>query len=82
MPDGGFYAWIDMAATGWGSEALAEHRLREHHVALVPGVAFGPHGESYLRMTCVKSWHDVRRGLVRLKEGLSALALTHLHTAT
>ena len=74
MPEGGFYAWIDAAATGWGSEQLAEHLLREHHIALVPGAAFGPHGEGYLRMTGVKSWDDLHRGLVRLKESLSTLA--------
>ena len=71
MPEGGFYAWIDITATGWGSEALAEHLLQNHHVALVPGAAFGPHGEGYLRMTCVKSWDDLRAGLTRLKEGFT-----------
>ena len=76
MPEGGFYAWIDIAATGWGSEALAEHLLQAHHVTLVPGAAFGPRGEGYLRMTCVKSWDDLRRGLVRIEEGLATLAST------
>jgi len=71
MPEGGFYAWIDITGTGAKSEALAERLLREHAVALVPGVAFGAHGEGYLRMTCVKSWDDLRRGLERITQGLS-----------
>ena len=79
MPEGGFYAWIDSAATGWGSEELAGHLLQNHHVALVPGAAFGPHGEGYLRMTCVKSWDDLHAGLVRIKKGLSTLASTIPH---
>ena len=72
MPEGGFYAWIDIQATGCGSVELAERLLREHHVALVPGAAFGPHGEGYLRMTCVKSWVDLRGGVARLQDGLGA----------
>ncbi len=72
MPEGGFYAWIDITGTEEKSEALAERLLREHAVALVPGTAFGAHGEGYLRMTCVKSWDDLRRGLERIKQGLSS----------
>ncbi len=74
MPEGGFYAWIDCAETGWDSEALAGHLLQNHHVALVPGAAFGPRGEGYLRMTCVKSWDDLRAGLIRLKTCFSTLS--------
>ena len=83
MPESGFYAWIDVSATGWPSEPLAEHLLREHHVALVPGAAFGPHGEGYLRMTCVKSWDDLHAGLVQLKGAFSNLGpppLEHIDT--
>lgn len=71
MPEGGFYAWIDVKRLGEKSEALAERLLREHHVALVPGTAFGAQGEGYLRMTCVKSWDDLRKGLERIKQGLA-----------
>ncbi|MGH9944260.1 MAG: pyridoxal phosphate-dependent aminotransferase [Pyrinomonadaceae bacterium] len=72
MPEGGFYAWIDVSGIGEKSEALAERLLREHHVALVPGTAFGAHGEGFLRMTCVKSWDDLHAGLERLKQGLKS----------
>lgn len=70
-PEGGFYAWIDIKATGHTSTALAERLLKDHHIALVPGVAFGDQGEGYLRMTCVRSWDDLRRGLPRFKQALS-----------
>ncbi len=72
MPESGFYAWIDIRETGWGSVDLAERLLVEHHVAVVPGAAFGPSGEGYLRMTCVKSWADLRTGLTRLEKGLAS----------
>jgi aspartate/methionine/tyrosine aminotransferase len=70
MPEGGFYAWMDIRATGTKSAVLAEKLLQEHHIAFVPGTAFGPNGEGYLRMTCVRSWEDLRVGLARLREVL------------
>ena len=69
-PEGGFYAWIDITGTGETSEQLAERLLRKYHIALVPGPAFGATGEGYLRMTCVRSWDDLREGLLRFKQAL------------
>ena len=71
MPEGSFYAWIDVSEMGVPTVELAERLLREQHIALIPGSAFGPTGEGFLRMTCVKSWEDVRAGVARLEEGLS-----------
>ncbi len=69
-PEGGFYAWINIKETGEKSIAFAERLLKEQHIALVPGLPFGASGEYYIRMTCVKSWDDIRMGISRLKEGL------------
>jgi aspartate aminotransferase len=71
VPEGGFYAWADISATGESSEDLAERLLRDHHVAVVPGSAFGSRGEGYLRITCVKSRADLEKGLRRIKEALA-----------
>lgn len=71
MPEGGFYAWADIRGTGESSEGLAERLLKDHHVAVVPGSAFGGRGEGYLRITCVKSWGDLEEGVRRLKEALA-----------
>ncbi len=70
-PEGGFYAWIDVSALGTPSQSLATRLLEDQRVVLVPGAAFGPNGEGHLRMTCVKSWDDLHRGLSRIKAGLS-----------
>ncbi len=70
-PEGGFYAWIDVSALGIPSAHLAERLLQQHRVVLVPGSAFGPSGEGFLRMTCVKSWAELEQGLPRVKAGLS-----------
>jgi aspartate/methionine/tyrosine aminotransferase len=70
MPEGGFYAWIDVRKTGETSVSFCKRLLSEQHVALVPGAAFGPNGEGYVRMTCVKSWGDLEEGLSRLAQGV------------
>jgi len=66
MPEGGFYAWIDISETGWKSDELADYLLADRQIALVPGSAFGPHGEGYLRMTCVKSREDLSEAIRQL----------------
>ncbi len=70
-PEGGFYAWINIEETGEKSVEFTERMLKELHIALVPGAAFGPSGDIYVRMTCVKSWEDIQIGISRLKKGLS-----------
>jgi len=70
MPEGGYYGWADIRETGEGSVALAERLLADHHVAVVPGSAFGPQGEGFLRITCVKSRDDLEEALRRIREAL------------
>ncbi len=69
-PEGGFYAWADVRQLASDSEQLARRLLEENHVAVVPGSAFGAAGEGYLRITCVKSWTELRAGIDRLAQGL------------
>ena len=69
-PEGGFYTWINIEKTGASSTEFAERLLKEKQIALVPGAAFGPSGEGYVRMTCVKSWDELREGLARLRDGV------------
>ncbi|MCL4823278.1 MAG: pyridoxal phosphate-dependent aminotransferase, partial [Anaerolineales bacterium] len=48
-PRGAFYAFPKIAASGLDDEAFAEKLLKEEHVAVVPGNAFGPGGEGFVR---------------------------------
>jgi aspartate aminotransferase len=73
MPEGGFYAWADIRGLGISSAELSEYLIREYAVAVVPGSAFGAHGEGYLRLTCVRSWDEVRRGISRITEAFHRL---------
>jgi aspartate/methionine/tyrosine aminotransferase len=70
MPEGAFYAWADVRALSESSETLAARLLEEHGVAVVPGSAFGPSGEGYLRITCARDDDELQRGLARLKAAL------------
>ncbi|MBI3875112.1 MAG: aminotransferase class I/II-fold pyridoxal phosphate-dependent enzyme [Verrucomicrobia bacterium] len=49
LPRGSFYAFPCIKSTGLGSKEFAARLLQEEKVACVPGGAFGPSGEGYLR---------------------------------
>ena len=72
VPQGAFYVFpkysVDMP-----SAKLAEVLLREGHVAVTPGTAFGPGGEGFLRISYATSEDQIREGFDRLKNVLSKL---------
>src|SRR5262245_14281391 len=49
LPRGSFYAFPCIASTGLSSKEFAVKLLDQEKVACVPGSAFGPSGEGYLR---------------------------------
>ncbi len=51
LPKGAFYAFPSIAGTGLSDEEFAEQLLKEQHVAVVPGSAFGESGRGHVR-TC------------------------------
>ena len=75
VPDGAFYYYIN--AESYRSErtpdsiALAEYLLIEHHVALVPGAAFGDDRGFRLSYAC--SDEDIKKGVERLARGFEEL---------
>lgn len=50
-PEGAFYVFPSIAVTGMTSEEFCEKLLREKHVAVVPGTAFGDCGEGFVRIS-------------------------------
>jgi aminotransferase len=48
-PRGAFYAFPRISGTGMKSMEFAQGLLREQQVAMVPGTAFGPSGEGFVR---------------------------------
>jgi aminotransferase len=49
LPRGSFYAFPKIGGTGLTSKEFAIRLLQEEKVACVPGSAFGPSGEGFLR---------------------------------
>jgi aspartate/methionine/tyrosine aminotransferase len=69
-PEGAFYTMVDVGAHG-DSMAVAE-RLLEHGVITVPGAAFGPEGEGYLRVSFCADLPVIAEGVRRMKVALGA----------
>lgn len=70
-PEGGFYAWVNISATGVGSQEFADRLLNDHQVAVVPGSAFGLSGEDYIRINCVRNRDELEEGLKRIRRALT-----------
>ncbi len=74
-PDGAFYLFVNIAQTGLSSQEFALRLLKEGGVALVPGDAFGPGGEGYVRISYVVSETDIAEGVRRIRQFAERLAL-------
>ncbi|MCZ6553458.1 MAG: aminotransferase class I/II-fold pyridoxal phosphate-dependent enzyme [SAR324 cluster bacterium] len=70
-PDGAYFVFPrvkDPVALSADSRALALDLLHNAGVAVVPGVAFGPTGESHLRLSFGRSGEDIELALGRLRD--------------
>ncbi len=65
-PRGAFYAFPDISCTGLDSVAFSERLLAEERVAVVPGSAFGPSGEGFVRCCYASSYEQIERALERI----------------
>jgi aspartate/methionine/tyrosine aminotransferase len=69
-PQGAFYVFPNIRATGMTSNALADLILERGQVALLPGSSFGKYGEGYLRLSYATSLDTIARGLERIRSVL------------
>ncbi|MGE5380728.1 MAG: aminotransferase class I/II-fold pyridoxal phosphate-dependent enzyme [Methylocystaceae bacterium] len=65
-PRGAFYCFPSIEATGMSSEQFCEALLQEEKVAVVPGTAFGPSGEGFVRMCYAASVDNIGTALERM----------------
>ena len=72
VPEGAFYVFPKYSADISSAE-LAKRLLEEQHVAVTPGIAFGPHGEGFFRISYAASEADLREGIARIKKFMGAL---------
>jgi aspartate aminotransferase len=69
-PAGAFYAFPDLSRVSRDSREAAEILLDRAQVATVPGVVFGPDGESHLRFSFSTSPETIEAGLDSLRRNL------------
>ncbi len=70
-PRGAFYAFPNIKASGMDDETFAEALLREEGVAVVPGNAFGPGGEGFVRACYATAYEKIEEALVRMERFMS-----------
>jgi aspartate/methionine/tyrosine aminotransferase len=62
-PKGAFYAFPNIAATGWKAKPLADALLEEAGVALIGGPDFGILGEGYIRVSYAASLAEIEEAI-------------------
>jgi aminotransferase len=72
-PEGAFYVFPSVAVSGMDSDTFCARLLREKHVAVVPGTAFGACGEGFVRISYCYSMKHITEALKRIKEFLGEL---------
>ncbi|THD44144.1 MAG: pyridoxal phosphate-dependent aminotransferase [Bradyrhizobium sp.] len=65
-PKGAFYAFPNIAATGWKAKPLAAALLDDAGVATIGGPDFGVHGEGYIRISYANSRENIAKALGRI----------------
>jgi aminotransferase len=70
-PKGAFYAFPQIKASGMDDETFAEKLLQEEHVAVVPGNAFGPGGEGFVRCSYATAYERIEEALRRMEKFMS-----------
>jgi aminotransferase len=65
-PKGAFFAFPSIEITGMSSEEFAEKLLLQEKVAVVPGTAFGPCGEGFVRCCYATSLPNIEEALRRM----------------
>ena len=70
-PEGAFYVYVDVAATGLSATAFCERLLEEHGVAATPGADFGHYrAERHVRFAFTVDEAEIALGLERLATAL------------
>jgi aminotransferase len=69
-PEGAFYVFPSIRNTGYNSMDFALNLIKKKKVAVVPGTAFGPSGEGYIRMAYASSLDNLKEAILRISEFL------------
>ena len=72
-PRGAFYIFPSIKTTGLSSAEFCERFLLSEKVAVIPGNAFGPGGEGFVRMCYASSLDNISISLERMKRFVDSL---------
>ena len=72
-PGGAFYIFVNIKSLGKTSAEMADYLLENAKIAAVPGSAFGPQGEGYIRLSYACSYERIVEAMERLKKAVEAL---------
>lgn len=67
-PQGAFYVFPCIKSTGLTSDEFCEKLLEDQKVACVPGTAFGPAGEGFIRVSYAYSIEELKVATEKIKE--------------
>jgi aminotransferase len=70
-PRGAFYAFPNVQASGMNDETFAETLLKEEGVAVIPGNAFGPGGDGFVRACYATAYEKIEEALHRMERFMS-----------
>jgi aspartate aminotransferase len=73
-PGGAFYAFPNIAGTGYDARTLQRRLLEEAGVATIAGTSFGAFGEGYLRFSYANSLAAIEEAMARIRTLLGNLA--------
>jgi aminotransferase len=69
-PRGAFYTFPSIQSVGMTSDEFSEKLLKEEKVVVVPGTAFGPSGEGYIRCCYATAMTEIEEALARIQHFL------------
>ena len=72
-PEGAFYAFPSIKKFGLSSLDFSKELLRREKVAVVPGTAFGPCGEGFLRLSYASHMDKLKEAMERMERFLKTL---------
>ena len=73
LPQGTFYAFIDISATGMDSKTFCFSLLEKQHVAVIPGIAFGEAFDNYIRLAFTLNEDKIVEGITRIRNFINEI---------
>lgn len=73
LPGGAFYVFPDISKYGLSSKEFSRRLLEQEKVAAVPGTAFGPSGEGFLRCCYATAFEQIKEATIRMERFLKTL---------